>query len=64
MRLADDAISLTQVNRLISRLRRIGLTAAGSNVVDLMEATRRAKPGARVGYGGDARRDTADRSKS
>jgi hypothetical protein len=51
MRLADDAVSLAQVNRLISRLRRIGLKAAAGNVVDLMEATRGAKPFGPVDYG-------------
>jgi hypothetical protein len=59
MRLADDAISLAQVNRLISRLRRIGLKAAGGNVVDLMEATR----GGTVACGGSIKMDAADRIK-
>jgi len=58
MRLADDAISLAQVNRLITRLRRIGFAAAG-NVVDLMEATR----GGTVACGGSIKMDAADRIK-
>jgi hypothetical protein len=52
------------VNRLISRLRRIGLKAAAGNVVDLMEATRGAKPGGPVDYGCNIKRDTAEWTKS
>jgi hypothetical protein len=63
MRLADDAISLAQVNRLISRLRRIGLKAAGGNVVDIMEETRGAKSGDTVACGGNIKMDAANRTK-